>query len=210
MDPGSAAPAPAAPAAGAERTVQRTALRSAPLRAVEGTDQQAAQQADRQTARLRVAEPERVGLLAADTPAQLADSLRDMEEGDGASAGLDAPVPDDGPCRLALLDPTPQRRALAAKILVRGLPWRGRGEVWFTPTPFFGPYARQEGRGSPSSSRGWRRSRRPVWTTPPTCWPCPGPRSPAAPVWSNAPWTPSPSAACSPARWTNWASPQTC
>ncbi|GFE12832.1 hypothetical protein Sgleb_08790 [Streptomyces glebosus] len=129
----------------AERMARRPAQRSAQLRAVEGTDQQAAQQRARQTARLRAAEPERAVLLAADTPAQLADSLRDMEEGDGASAGLDAPVPDDGPCRLALLDPTPQRRALAAKILARGLPWRGRGEVWFTPTPFFGPYARQEG-----------------------------------------------------------------
>ncbi|MGW9434165.1 acyltransferase domain-containing protein, partial [Streptomyces decoyicus] len=43
------------------------------------------------------------------------------------------------------LDPTPQRRALAAKILARGLPWRGRGEVWFTPSPFFGPYARETG-----------------------------------------------------------------
>ncbi|WP_323139135.1 polyketide synthase [Streptomyces platensis] len=146
----------------AERTVQRTALRSAQLRtgegAAEGTAPQtvqqaarlraaegAAQQAAPRSARLRAAEPERAVLLAADTPAQLADALRDMEAGGGAPPELDAPGYDDGPCRLALLDPTPQRRALAAKILARGLPWRGRGEVWFTPTPFFGPCARQEG-----------------------------------------------------------------
>ncbi|WP_330316117.1 beta-ketoacyl synthase N-terminal-like domain-containing protein [Streptomyces platensis] len=127
------------------RAAERMAQRSAQLRTVEGTDQHADQQTARQPARLRAAEPERALLLAADTPAQLADTLRDMEEGEGESAGLDTPVHDDGPCRLALLDPTPQRRALAAKILARGLPWRGRGEVWFTPAPFFGPYARQEG-----------------------------------------------------------------
>ncbi|WP_327223561.1 polyketide synthase dehydratase domain-containing protein [Streptomyces platensis] len=150
------------PLRAAERTVQRTALRSAQLRtgegAAEGTAPQtvqqaarlraaegAAQQAAPRSARLRAAEPERAVLLAADTPAQLADALRDMEAGGGAPPELDAPGYDDGPCRLALLDPTPQRRALAAKILARGLPWRGRGEVWFTPTPFFGPCARQEG-----------------------------------------------------------------
>ncbi|MFI1496492.1 beta-ketoacyl synthase N-terminal-like domain-containing protein [Streptomyces platensis] len=115
--------------------------RPPPLRAAGRTDQQAA----RQAARLRTAEPERAVLLTADSPAQLADVLRDMEEGDAEPTRLGAPVHDDGPCRLALLDPTPQRRALAAKILARGVPWRGRGEVWFTPAPFFGPYARQEG-----------------------------------------------------------------
>ncbi|WP_282189801.1 polyketide synthase [Streptomyces sp. RPA4-5] len=139
----------------AERTVQRTALRSAQLRTGEGrprdgpADGPAGGPAPRgrgggtaggpRSARLRAAEPERAVLLAADTPAQLADALRDMEAGGGAPPELDAPGYDDGPCRLALLDPTPQRRALAAKILARGLPWRGRGEVWFTPTPFFRP-----------------------------------------------------------------------
>ncbi|WP_327706019.1 polyketide synthase dehydratase domain-containing protein [Streptomyces decoyicus] len=91
----------------------------------------------------RTAEPERTVLLTADSPGALAEKLRNVGEGGtGADTGLPA---DDGPCRLALLDPTPQRRALAAKILARGLPWRGRGEVWFTPSPFFGPYARETG-----------------------------------------------------------------
>ncbi|MEV6787068.1 beta-ketoacyl synthase N-terminal-like domain-containing protein [Streptomyces sp. NPDC051098] len=40
-----------------------------------------------------------------------------------------------GPCRLAVLGPTPKRRALAASVIARGRPWRGRGGVWFTPAP---------------------------------------------------------------------------
>ncbi|MFG2531193.1 beta-ketoacyl synthase N-terminal-like domain-containing protein [Streptomyces sp. NPDC048516] len=107
------------------------------------------------TSPLRTAEPERTVLLAAHSPAELAEKLRNAGggggkgEGEGAGegaggAGTGVPV-GEGPCRLALLGPTPQRRALAAKILARGLPWRGRGEVWFTPSPFFGPYAREAG-----------------------------------------------------------------
>ncbi|MGX1760985.1 beta-ketoacyl synthase N-terminal-like domain-containing protein, partial [Streptomyces lydicus] len=101
------------------------------------------------TSPLRTAEPERTVLLAAHSPAELAEKLRNAGAGEGAGeraggTGTGIPV-GDGPCRLALLGPTPQRRALAAKILARGLPWRGRGEVWFTPSPFFGPYAREAG-----------------------------------------------------------------
>ncbi|TQK50417.1 acyl transferase domain-containing protein [Streptomyces sp. SLBN-118] len=44
------------------------------------------------------------------------------------------PVP-EGPCRLAVLGLTPKRRALAAAVVARGKPWRGRGGVWFTPSP---------------------------------------------------------------------------
>ncbi|MDT0461246.1 beta-ketoacyl synthase N-terminal-like domain-containing protein, partial [Streptomyces sp. DSM 41527] len=99
------------------------------------------------TSPLRTAEPERTVLLAAHSPAELAEKLRNPGEGAGeeaGGAGFGIPV-GDGPCRLALLGPTPQRRALAAKILARGVPWRGRGDVWFTPSPFFGPYAREAG-----------------------------------------------------------------
>ncbi|MEZ4402978.1 MAG: beta-ketoacyl synthase N-terminal-like domain-containing protein [Kofleriaceae bacterium] len=48
----------------------------------------------------------------------------------------DAPADGDpgaGPARLALLDPTAERRALARKVIERGKPWRGRHELWFTP-----------------------------------------------------------------------------
>ncbi|WP_435603960.1 beta-ketoacyl synthase N-terminal-like domain-containing protein [Streptomyces sp. bgisy130] len=148
-----AAPAPhgTPPLWAAERAVRgaaqlRTAERAAQLGTAERAVQGAAQlRTAERTPRLRTAEPERAILLAADTPAQLADALRDMEVRGTTEDTTGAPAHDDGPCRLALLDPTPQRRALAAKILARGLPWRGRGEVWFTPAPFFGPYARQEG-----------------------------------------------------------------
>ncbi|MFD3439717.1 beta-ketoacyl synthase N-terminal-like domain-containing protein [Streptomyces sp. NPDC058685] len=40
-----------------------------------------------------------------------------------------------GPYRLAVLGPTPKRLALAATVVARGRPWRGRGGVWFTPDP---------------------------------------------------------------------------
>ncbi|WP_314246659.1 polyketide synthase [Streptomyces sp. DSM 40907] len=70
-------------------------------------------------------------LIGADTPAQL-------------SARLAAAVPvsgGDGPCRVAVVGPTPQRLALAAKVVARGRPWRGRGDVWFTPEPLGGRVA---------------------------------------------------------------------
>ncbi|MGW0899091.1 beta-ketoacyl synthase N-terminal-like domain-containing protein, partial [Streptomyces goshikiensis] len=66
-------------------------------------------------------------LLAADGPAELAELLA----AGSASAG-------DGPCRLAVVGPTPQRLALAAKVVARGRAWRGRGDVWFVPEPLGG------------------------------------------------------------------------
>ncbi|WP_239516611.1 type I polyketide synthase [Streptomyces sp. ICC4] len=47
----------------------------------------------------------------------------------------------EGPCRLAVLGPTPQRLALAAKVVARGKAWRGRGDVWFAPQPLGGRVA---------------------------------------------------------------------
>jgi acyl transferase domain-containing protein len=38
-----------------------------------------------------------------------------------------------GPCRLALLDPTPERVARASSIVSRGVPWRGHDDIWFAP-----------------------------------------------------------------------------
>ncbi|MFI6144808.1 beta-ketoacyl synthase N-terminal-like domain-containing protein [Streptomyces sp. NPDC051109] len=73
---------------------------------------------------------EDVLLLGAGSPAELADLLA----AGSASAG-------DGPCRLAVLGPTPQRLALAAKAVERGRAWRGRGDVWFAPEPLGGATA---------------------------------------------------------------------
>ncbi|MFF4365008.1 acyltransferase domain-containing protein [Streptomyces sp. NPDC001594] len=72
--------------------------------------------------------PGDVLLLAADDPAGLA-----------ALLAADAPVSGgEGPCRLTVLGPTPQRLALAAKAVARGRAWRGRGDVWFAPEPLGG------------------------------------------------------------------------
>jgi acyl transferase domain-containing protein/phosphopantetheinyl transferase len=73
---------------------------------------------------------DRVVLLAGSQPADLL-------------AGLDDPSilttrddlvspPPEGALRLALVDPTEKRVALARKVVERGTPWRGRNEVWFS------------------------------------------------------------------------------
>ncbi|MFJ3961802.1 beta-ketoacyl synthase N-terminal-like domain-containing protein [Streptomyces sp. NPDC090036] len=70
-------------------------------------------------------------LIGADTPAQISARLASATPVSGG----------DGPCRLAVVGPTPQRLALAAKAVARGRPWRGRGDVWFTPEPLGGRVA---------------------------------------------------------------------
>jgi acyl transferase domain-containing protein len=40
----------------------------------------------------------------------------------------------DAVARLAVVDPTPRRLELAARVLVKGEPWRGRNDVWFEPS----------------------------------------------------------------------------
>nr|APD71839.1 type I polyketide synthase 1 [Streptomyces sp.] len=72
-----------------------------------------------------------VTLLAAGTPGELG---RIIEELSAPEWSAQSP-PSDGPCRLAVLGPTSKRRALAAAVVARGRPWRGRGGVWFTPRP---------------------------------------------------------------------------
>jgi len=71
---------------------------------------------------------ERVVRLAADTPAELAALL---DPGELTSTG-------EGPCRLGLVAPSKKSLALARKVVTKGRPWRGRGDVWFTPTPLLG------------------------------------------------------------------------
>ncbi|MBO0822059.1 MAG: ACP S-malonyltransferase, partial [Nocardiopsaceae bacterium] len=39
------------------------------------------------------------------------------------------------PCRLAIVAPDARRLALARKVAARGRPWRGRSDLWFTPSP---------------------------------------------------------------------------
>ena len=75
-------------------------------------------------ARVVITEPERVLRLAAADPEAL-DRLLDRP-GD---------TPGDGPCRLAVVNPTEQRVAIARRMVRRGEPWRGGRDIWFTPRP---------------------------------------------------------------------------
>ncbi|MFF9053724.1 beta-ketoacyl synthase N-terminal-like domain-containing protein [Streptomyces erythrochromogenes] len=70
-------------------------------------------------------------LIGADTPAELSARLAAASPRSGG----------EGPCRVAVVGPTPQRLALAAKAVARGRPWRGRGDVWFAPRPLGGKVA---------------------------------------------------------------------
>ncbi|MEU9799256.1 beta-ketoacyl synthase N-terminal-like domain-containing protein [Streptomyces sp. NPDC051000] len=75
-------------------------------------------------------------LLAGDSTADVAELLAA-----GTHSGPSGASYGDGPCRLAVVGPTPQRLALAAKVLARGRTWHGRGDVWFTPEPLGGRVA---------------------------------------------------------------------
>ncbi|MGW2049644.1 beta-ketoacyl synthase N-terminal-like domain-containing protein [Streptomyces sp. NPDC001858] len=88
---------------------------------------------------LEVAEPERVLLLAADSPARLA-ALLEADDSALRAAGLDAarPHPDAGPARLGIVDPTAKRLALARRAVAKERAWHGRSDVWFRPSPLLG------------------------------------------------------------------------
>lgn len=68
----------------------------------------------------------RVALLAARTGAELGDLL----SGDALPSGYRGPGP-----RVAVVDPTPERLELAAKVVAKARPWRGRRDIWFSPEP---------------------------------------------------------------------------
>ncbi|MFD5512874.1 beta-ketoacyl synthase N-terminal-like domain-containing protein [Streptomyces sp. NPDC127051] len=85
---------------------------------------------------LSVSEPERVLTLAAPTPGELAEQLC---AGDSAVLSLGfLQQPPVGGTRLGIVAPTPQRLALARQIVSQGRPWRGRSDIWFTPSPLLG------------------------------------------------------------------------
>jgi acyl transferase domain-containing protein/phosphopantetheinyl transferase len=80
--------------------------------------------------------------LAAETPAELGRLIAATAAGELSTGGVVGP---GGPCRLAIVDPTPERLALAGKIIGRGRAWRGRNRVWFTTAPVLRPDAAQAG-----------------------------------------------------------------
>ncbi|WP_405626165.1 beta-ketoacyl synthase N-terminal-like domain-containing protein [Streptomyces sp. NBC_00016] len=91
---------------------------------------------------LAVTEPERVLLLAADSPARLA-ALLDADDDTVRAAGLapSHPHPDAGPARLGIVDPTAKRLALARRAVGKRRAWHGRSDVWFRPGPLLGTEA---------------------------------------------------------------------
>ncbi|WP_435861070.1 beta-ketoacyl synthase N-terminal-like domain-containing protein [Streptomyces morookaense] len=88
----------------------------------------------RRTAKLRVAEPEPVLRIAAES----VDGLRTLLETDdvrlrtGGHTGT-------GAVRLAAAAPGAERLALARKVVARGRAWGGRRDIWFAPRPLLGP-----------------------------------------------------------------------
>ncbi|MFD5425657.1 beta-ketoacyl synthase N-terminal-like domain-containing protein [Streptomyces sp. NPDC127084] len=85
---------------------------------------------------LSVAEPERMLLLAADTPERLA-ALLDADDRTVLATGIAPSAAADpaGRVRLGIVGPTPKRLALARRAAARGQAWRGRNDVWFAPEP---------------------------------------------------------------------------
>nr|WP_307059127.1 polyketide synthase [Streptomyces achromogenes] len=88
---------------------------------------------------LDVAEPERVLLLAAGSPARLAALLDEADDAVRAT-GLDPsrPHPDAGGARLGIVEPTAKRLALARRAIAKERAWHGRSDVWFRPSPLLG------------------------------------------------------------------------
>lgn len=74
------------------------------------------------TAPLSVSDEERIRVLSASTPEEM---LVALETGLSSSA--------DGPCRLVIFNPDAKRIDKAKKIISRNLPWRGRGDIWYSP-----------------------------------------------------------------------------
>ncbi|WP_338059106.1 beta-ketoacyl synthase N-terminal-like domain-containing protein [Streptomyces olivoreticuli] len=83
---------------------------------------------------LRVAEPEPLLRIAADTTEELRAALE--AEDAHLRAGGDI---GNGGTRLAVAGPMAERLALARKVVARGRAWGGRREVWFAPRPLLGP-----------------------------------------------------------------------
>jgi acyl transferase domain-containing protein/phosphopantetheinyl transferase (holo-ACP synthase) len=92
---------------------------------------------ERTTSRVVVHEAERVLRLAGPTPAVLAELLA-ADDSTVLAAGLDERARSVGPARLGVVDPTPKRLAQARKAVARGKGWRGRNDIWFSPSPLLG------------------------------------------------------------------------
>src|SRR3954470_20062784 len=76
--------------------------------------------------------------FAGDDPAALVAQLD--ERAPGSVAG-DRPVSQtsgEGRARLGIVDPTDRKIRLARRLVLKGEPWRGRSDIWFTPAGLAG------------------------------------------------------------------------
>ncbi|GAA3925776.1 type I polyketide synthase [Actinomadura viridis] len=79
--------------------------------------------------RLEAASPEALTELL-DSP----DAVTAARTGPGLSTGaISAPAH-----RLAIVEPTARKIDLARAVVARGTPWRGRGDIWYSPRPMLG------------------------------------------------------------------------
>jgi len=85
--------------------------------------------------------PQRVLLRAASTCAELAAALDEAARDAPNVAFGTSNVPNSalikhpGGPRIGIVDPTPQRLAMARKVVEKGNPLRGRRDIWFSPEP---------------------------------------------------------------------------
>uniref|UniRef100_UPI0031CF106E beta-ketoacyl synthase N-terminal-like domain-containing protein n=1 Tax=Streptomyces hawaiiensis TaxID=67305 RepID=UPI0031CF106E len=87
--------------------------------------------------RAEVAEPPRLLRLAAATPQDLAELL-DADDTALRAAAAEGGARGAGGARVAVLDPTGRRLALARKAVARARTWGGRSDVWCAPRPVLG------------------------------------------------------------------------
>ncbi|MFJ3802996.1 type I polyketide synthase [Streptomyces sp. NPDC090088] len=92
------------------------------------------EEAPRRRQIIRVAEPERILLLAAATPDRLAEMLN-ASDSTVLASGLDTGRvhPEAGPARLGVVAPTARKLAVARRAVAKGRIWQGRSDVWFAP-----------------------------------------------------------------------------
>ncbi len=94
--------------------------------------EQAPNRPPRRRAAVDGAVPEREVRLAADDLDALAQMLDAVESERDPGSFLQR---GSGACRIALIDPTPRSFKLARRVVANAKPWRGRGDLWFTPRP---------------------------------------------------------------------------
>jgi 3-oxoacyl-(acyl-carrier-protein) synthase/malonyl CoA-acyl carrier protein transacylase len=62
-------------------------------------------------------------------------ALLDVPDAELLARAGQEPADGGGACRLAIVAPDARKLALARKVAARGTPWRGRSDLWFTPSP---------------------------------------------------------------------------